>query len=66
MSPEPEDRICDEVRRYDEIDVVVRPLPDLPGSTVNIQHCNDRPECIEGAKTHNPFPTVYPNLLDGE
>jgi hypothetical protein len=57
-------KICLQVRAYDEIDVVVHPLPGLPGSTVNVQHCNDRPECIEGAKTHNPLPTVYPNLLD--
>ena len=45
--------ICGEERPDEKISVVTKPLV-INGQTVgdqNIRYCNDRPACIEGAKT---------------
>lgn len=51
--------ICLDVRPDDKISVltkIVEKYKDLDVKmTENIRYCNDRPECIEGAKTYSHF-----------
>lgn len=58
--------ICKEERPDDKISVYQRPLlMGEPGReitiTMNIRYCNDRQECIEGAKTFSFFKKETPD-----
>lgn len=60
--------ICNEERPDDKISVLSKPLlvNGLPCGEQNIRYCNDRPACLEGAKSFSFISGYMPERIGKE